>query len=123
VFVFYVKIVSFSVCLDETGKKKLDFVSKLLYFVVDRFFLLLLEQSKGQIVALCPIARLINPGFQPCYKVVLFAPPKDEALFKQWEQNIPRKDENLKASSRVRSGHFAEDDIIKGQLLKGKDGK
>jgi hypothetical protein len=30
---------------------------------------------------------------------------------------------NLKASSRVCSGQFEEDDIIKDRLLKGKDGK
>jgi hypothetical protein len=52
--------------------------------------------------------------FKPCSKVAFFAPPKDEALFKEWEQKIPRKDANLKASSRVCSDHFEEDDIIKG---------
>jgi hypothetical protein len=62
-------------------------------------------------------------GFKPCGKVVLFAPPKDEALFKQWEQNIPRNDANLKASSRVCLGHFEEVVIIKGRLLKGKEEK
>jgi hypothetical protein len=62
-------------------------------------------------------------GFKPCGKVVLFAPPKDEALFKQWEQNIPRNDANLKASSRVCLGHFEEVVIIKGRLLKRKEGK
>ena len=62
-------------------------------------------------------------GFKPCGKVVLFAPPKDEALFKQWEQNIPRNDANLKASSRVCLGHLEEVVIIKSRLLKEKEGK
>jgi hypothetical protein len=70
-----------------------------------------------------PNCKAGYPGFKPCSKVVLFAPPKDEALFEQWEEYIPRKDANLKASSRVCSSHFEEDDIIKGRLLKGKDGK
>ncbi|KZS09767.1 Uncharacterized protein APZ42_025936 [Daphnia magna] len=39
------------------------------------------------------------------------------------EQYIPRKDSNLKVSSRVCSGQFKEDNIIEGRLLKGKDGK
>nr|CAH0104233.1 unnamed protein product [Daphnia galeata]CAH0111402.1 unnamed protein product [Daphnia galeata] len=56
-------------------------------------------------------------GFKPCGKVVLFAPPKDEALFKQWEQNIPRNDANLKASSRVTSKKLS---LSKAGCLKGR---
>lgn len=62
-------------------------------------------------------------GLKPSCKLSLFAPPKDEALFKQWEQYIPRKDTKLKPSSSVCSGHFKEDDIFKGRMLKEKDRK
>lgn len=64
------------------------------------------------------------PGHQKSgEKIALFAPPKDEAEFKQWDQAIPRKDTQLKPSSRICSLHFQEDDVIKGRVLKTKDGK
>lgn len=56
-------------------------------------------------------------------KIALFSPPCDPEAFKLWEQSIPRKDTSLKSTSKVCSRHFADDDIIKGRWIKGKDGK
>ena len=50
---FYVKIVSFSFCVDETGKKKLDFVSELPYFVVNRFFYCFQDNQNAKLLLLC----------------------------------------------------------------------
>lgn len=70
-----------------------------------------------------PNCKTGYPSNKPASTLSLFAPPKDKALFKQWEQYIPRKDIKLKPSSRVCSRHFEEDDVIKGRIIKGKDGK
>ncbi|KAI9558412.1 hypothetical protein GHT06_015194 [Daphnia sinensis] len=70
-----------------------------------------------------PNCKTGYPSNKPASTLSLFAPPKDKALFKQWEQYIPRKDTKLKPSSRVCSRHFEEDDVIKGRMIKGKDGK
>ncbi|KAK4009432.1 hypothetical protein OUZ56_018545 [Daphnia magna] len=70
-----------------------------------------------------PNCKTGYPSNKPASTLSLFAPPKDKALFKQWEQYIPRKDIKLKPSSRVCSRHFEEDDVIKGRMIKGKDGK
>ena len=62
-WVFYVKIVSFSFCVDETGKKKLDFVSELPYLVVNRFFYCFLIAC--YLYCFVPNCKAGYPGFKP----------------------------------------------------------
>lgn len=67
-----------------------------------------------------------DSGFPGCTyneKVTMFSTPKDDNLFKLWDQSIPRQDTKLKPSSKVCSRHFEDEDILKGRWIKGKDGQ
>ena len=64
-----------------------------------------------------------TPGFKSSCKVAFFGAPKDPSLFQIWNTNIPRGDLCLSSTSKVCSLHFEEDDVVKGQHFKGKDGK
>jgi hypothetical protein len=77
---FYVKIVSFSFCVGETGKKKLDFVSELPYLVVTVSFIGFRTIEMPNRCCFVPNCKAGYPGFKPGGKVVLFAPPKVERI-------------------------------------------